>query len=205
MVLALMLMLSLSARARAETAPAQSSSDASLGFDLFADEKQKTPQEKEKLELVTRNLERKVKLRRSMLEWHQGFGFATLGLLAATLVIGQLNYQDKFSPDGEYTGRYNQAHLDLGVTTSALFAVTGTLALFAPNPYPKPIKLDAALLHKVSMAAATACFLAQVILGPISLHEEGTLHQRPLALAHLVVGYGAFAFMATGTIAYVAK
>jgi hypothetical protein len=181
-----------------------SAQQADLQFDFFAEEKHETVQQKLQLELQVAALERKVKRRRSMLKWHQGFGFATLGLLAVTLVIGQLNYQDKFV-DGDYTRRYNGPHMILSGFTSASFATTGVLALFAPNPYPKPIKFDLALLHKASMAAATLCFLAQVILGPISVAKEGTLAQRPLATAHLGIGYASFAFMATGTIAYLVK
>jgi hypothetical protein len=188
-------------RANAQTAPPAGD----LHFDLFADDKSQTPAEKARHEQQTRDIDRLVKRRRTLLTWHQGFGFATLGLLATTLVLGQLNYQDKFARDGDYTGRYNRAHFDLALTTSGAFAVTAALALFAPNPYPKPIKLDAALLHKVSMGLAAACFLTQVILGPISVLKEGTLQQRPLAQAHLAIGYASFAFMATGTIAYLVK
>jgi hypothetical protein len=197
MAVGLVLVLSMSSLASAQ--------ESDMRFDLFGEDKHESAEDKARAEQQTLALERKVRRRRSMLTWHQGLGFATLGLLATTLVIGQLNYQDKFSPDGEYTGRYNNVHLDLSVASSGLFAVTGMLALFAPNPYPKPIKVDAALLHKVSMAAATACFLAQIVLGPISISKEGSLAQRPLAQAHLAVGYASFAFMATGTIAYLAK
>src|SRR5207247_7537028 len=125
LVLACALVLAGPSSVRAETAAASATAAAAgdLGFDLFNDDKQQTPADKARLEQQTRALDRRVHRRRSLLTWHQGFGFATLGLLAATLVIGQLNYQDKFAPDGEYTQRYNSAHLDLGMATSAAFAV----------------------------------------------------------------------------------
>jgi hypothetical protein len=147
-------------------------------------------------------LEDKVKLRRRMLKWHQGMGFVTLGALAGTLVIGQLNYLDKYG-GGDDTGKYWGTHIGLASSTTLLFATTGALALFAPNPYPKPIKADVALLHKISMGLATAGMLTQLILGPVAASREGQLDQRNIALGHLVVGYTTFAFMATGVFAYV--
>jgi hypothetical protein len=44
---------------------------------------------------------------------------------------------------------------------------------------------------------------AQIIMGPIITSRSGKLDQPKLALAHLITGYASFAFMATGTIAYV--
>ena len=92
------------------------------------------------------------------------------------------------------------AHEGLGIGTASLFGVTGILALAAPNPYPKPLKLDAALMHKLSMLMATACFAAQIIMGPIMAVSDGKLFQKDMALAHLVIGYGAFAFMGVGHV-----
>ncbi len=149
-----------------------------------------------------RDFDRKVKRRRSILLWHQGLGFATLVALAATCVIGQLNYQDKYGP-GNDDARYYNAHLGLAVSTSALFATTGILALAAPEPYKKPLRADTALAHKVLMAVATAGMAAQLVLGPIAAFREGKLDQRDYALAHLVTSYATFAAMATGVLVYV--
>jgi hypothetical protein len=146
-------------------------------------------------------VETKARLRRRMLTAHQAFGFATLALLASTVVIGHLNYHDLY--ESEASGRFATPHLVLASTTTLAFTTTGMLALFAPNPYPKKIGLDTALLHKVSMALATAGMLAQVVLGPIASFRQGNLDQRQLAQTHLGIGYATFAFMATGVIAYV--
>lgn len=136
-----------------------------------------------------------------MLTAHQAFGFATLAVLAATVIIGQLNYQDKYV-SGDYTGRYEAAHLGLSISATGLFATTGLLAVFAPNPYPKPIRLDTALIHKVSMILATAAMATQIVLGPVTADRVGKLNQPALAAGHLAMGWASFAFMATGTIAY---
>jgi len=145
---------------------------------------------------------RQVKRRRLILQLHQGFGFATLAVFAATIVIGQLNYIDKFG-GGDFTGVYQNPHLGLAMATTGLFATDALLALCAPNPYPKPIKVDSALLHKVMMGLATAGMVAEIGLGFASASKSGQLEQRNLVLGHLVNGYVTFAAMATGYLAYV--
>jgi hypothetical protein len=84
-------------------------------------------------------LERRVHLRRHMLFWHQILGFITLGALAATDIIGTLNYVDKFG-GGNASGAFQQAHIGLAAGTTITFATTAALALFAPNPYPKALE-----------------------------------------------------------------
>jgi hypothetical protein len=195
------LLLCSAAAARAGEPP-----KADLSFDLLDDDKD--PERKKDAELQ-RSLQsaqvdlidRQVRVRRGLLVAHQAFGFATLGALAATLVIGQLNYVDKYA-SGDFTTRYERSHLGLGVTTTALFATTGILALSAPNPYPKPVRLDTALVHKLSMAMATVGMITQIILGPVTAARVGRLDQPNLALGHLITGYATFAFMATGVVAY---
>jgi len=147
-------------------------------------------------------IERQVHRRRRMLQLHQGFGFATLVLLAATCVIGQLNYIDKYG-GGDFTEKYQYPHLGLAMASTASFATTGLLALFAPTPYKKPLKRDAALLHKVMMGVATFGMAAQLALGFATAAKGGELFQRDLALTHLVTGYVTFAAMTTGYLAFV--
>jgi hypothetical protein len=159
-----------------------------------------SPEEKLRLE----RLERRVHLRRRMLVWHQAFGFITLATLLAANVVGTIAFEDKYGT-GTDTERFKNVHLGLGIGASATFATSAALALFAPNPYPKPVKLDLALLHKVSMAVAAACFVAQLIIGPIMSDADGKLYQRSLAVSHLTIGWAAFGFMSVGTIAYLVK
>lgn len=186
----------------APAAPAASTGN-DLNFDLFGNEQKKSPLDEAREKARLAELERKVHLRRQLLVWHQALGFVTLAALAATDIVGQLNYDDKYTRSGTDTGRFATAHEGLGIGTTIAFGATGILALAAPNPYPKPLRFDAALVHKVAMAVATACFVTQVILGPITAVSDGKLYQRDLATAHLVTGYGAFAFMAAGVLAYV--
>ena len=170
-----------------------------LNFDLFEGDKKPAADPLAASKLAA--LEESVKSRRRMLTLHQAIGFSTLGLLAATLVLGQLAFDDKYG--GNDTGRWLPYHTVASYTTVAAFLVTGLLAIRAPDPYPKPIKADPALLHKLSMLAATAGMVAQIILGPLAGELEGSLDQRHVAIAHLAIGYATFAFMAVGTLAYV--
>src|SRR5207247_2462915 len=155
--------------------PSNNDFDFDLGHGAAPKRPEETAAELARAHLV----ERKVHLRRNLLTAHQAFGFITLGVLAATLVVGTLNYVDKFGA-GSDDGRYYDAHRYLASAASVSFATTGILALAAPNPYPKPIRLDTALLHKVMMAGATACFAANLILGAISASRDGKLDQRDL-------------------------
>ena len=181
--------------------PAAPAGAADLNFDLL-DEGKKPDAGPSPEELKRRQaIERGARIRRPMLTAHQALGFATLAALTATLVIGHLNYYDKYQ-SGDFSGRYSLAHEGLGIGTSILFGTTGLLAVFAPNPYPKPIRLDTALIHKISMILATAGMVTQVILGPVTASRVGRLDQGSLALAHVVTGYATWAFMATGTFVY---
>jgi cytochrome b561 len=187
----------------ASSAPSSPSSN-DMNFDLLGDDKQKkSPIDQAREQERIAKLERKVHLRRQLLKWHVALGFVTLAALAVTDVIGTLSYYDKYTANGTDTGRFATYHEALGIGTASLFGITGILALAAPNPYPKPLKLDAALVHKLSMLMATACFAAQLIMGPLMAVSDGKLFQKDMAIAHLVIGYGAFAFMGAGTLAFV--
>jgi hypothetical protein len=184
-------------------APAKPAGSGDMNFDLFGDTKKKSPLDDAREQERLAKLEKKVHLRRQLLKWHVALGFVTLAALAATDIIGTLSYYDKYAAGGTDTGAYTTWHEGLAIGTSGMFAVTGILALAAPNPYPKPVKLDAALVHKLAMLMATICFATQIVMGPIMAVSDGKLFQRDMALAHVVIGYGAFAFMGAGVLAYV--
>lgn len=188
--------------APAAPAPAAANPDA-FDFDL-GDQPKQSPAEAAADKKRVEELERKVKTRRGMLVAHQAIGFTTLGVMAATLVIGQLNYVARYGGfnNGNDYDRFQVPHWGLATASSVLFTSLGILGVAAPNPYPKPIKWDSALVHKVTMALATAGMVTQLIMGPITTAYEGKLNQRDLALGHLVVGYATWGFMAAGVLAY---
>lgn len=172
-----------------EAVPAPPAND----FELLPPEKAPDPADVAR----GRELSRELSQRRSLLQLHQLGGFATVGAMVATSVVGQLNYNDKYGGGG-YSGRYIVPHRWLGIGTAAIFTATGLLAVFAPSPLSKPLRLDTVAVHRVAMAVATAGMLAQIILGPLTASKEGQPSQRDFALAHQIVGYATLAATTTG-------
>jgi hypothetical protein len=146
-------------------------------------------------------LTQKLELRRKMLQLHQLGGFVTLGLMGTTVVLGQLNYSDKYGGGGD-TERFMVWHRWLGISTAVVFAATGALAVFAPSPLEKPVRLDTATVHKIALAIASAGIVAQIILGPVIASKQGQLSQRDFALAHQIVGYTTLVATAAGAVAF---
>jgi hypothetical protein len=139
--------------------------------------------------------------RRTMLTLHQGIGLATLGLLAATVVVGQLNYMDRFAVGAPGTARFETAHTVLATTTLTGFAATGVLGLLAPVPYDQPRHLDTIAVHKLFMGGATLGMMTELGLGFYTASHEGLEHQRTFAQVHQVIGYSTLGLMAMGASA----
>jgi hypothetical protein len=142
-------------------------------------------------------IQSEVRRRRSLLQLHQVGGYATLATMTATVVLGQLNYIDKYGGGGDF-GTYRTPHRLVSYTAAGVFAATGILAFIAPNPFEKPLRLDTATLHKASMIVATAGMATQIVLGIMTAGKEGTVAQRDFALAHQIVGYTTLAATAAG-------
>ena len=156
-----------------------------LDFDLLGTAKPPPPSEEDA----------RMRKRRAYLQAHQRVGLAILGLETATVLVGQLNYNDKFGTAN--TGRYVLPHKALAYTTFGVFAVGGTLALLAPRPKDKPDRgWDRVRVHKIFMALATIGMVAQAYYGIQTRNREGYLDQQQIARTHLIIGYGTLA--ATG-------
>jgi hypothetical protein len=197
--LALLISIAAGSAAAQETPPAapQSKPEQGNNFDLLAPEK---PPDAAALARQA-DLSGALSRRRDLLRLHQLGGFATIAALAATVVVGQLNYADKYGGGGD-TGRYRTAHQVLAYGTSGIFAATGILALLAPSPFEKPLRLDTATLHKVSMLVATAGMASQIVLGIVTSRSEGKISQRDFALAHQVIGYTTLAATTAGFLVF---
>jgi hypothetical protein len=139
--------------------------------------------------------------RRGMLNFHQGLGFALSGLEIATVVVGQLNYNDKFG--GPNTDKYRLTHAVLAYTTLGVFAVNGAIALLAPNPLETPRSFDRVMVHRIAMAAAALGMVAEGVLGAYTRSREGYLNQERIATVHLAIGYATLAAMGVGVGALV--
>lgn len=142
---------------------------------------------------------RAAKRRRTMLSWHQGVGLALVATELGTTVAGQLNYGDKFGGAAPAnTNRYRATHAVLAISTLGLFATNGAIALLAPAPPGRKLQLDRVMVHRISMALATAGMIAQGIYGFRTSGREGYLDQASLGKTHLVLGYATLAAFAVG-------
>jgi len=142
-------------------------------------------------------LERDLTTRRKMLQLHQLGGMLTLASLGATVIFGELNYIDKYGGGGD-TGRWYEWHRWSAFTAAAIFAGTGALAIFAPSPLEKPMRLDTAMLHRIAMGVATAGMVTQIVLGIVTASKGASVSQRDFALAHQIVGFTTFGATAVG-------
>jgi len=141
--------------------------------------------------------ERALRVRRTMLNLHQGFGFGLLGLQLGATVLGQLNYSDRFY--GPSTGKYQTAHAVFAYSTLAAFGATALVGLLAPNPLKQNREgFDRVTFHKIAMFTAKAGMLTQGILGVVAHDREGHLNQKGIATAHLVIGYATLAAITAG-------
>jgi hypothetical protein len=145
-------------------------------------------------------LEEKLATRRTMLGVHQVAGFVNLAGVTAAVVLGQLNYNDKYGGGGD-TEKYIKPHAIAAYGSAAIFTATGLLALLAPSPIDQPTRLSTATVHKTCMAVATAGMVAQVVLGIVAAGKQGNISQRDYALAHQVIGYTTAVATAGGFIA----
>jgi hypothetical protein len=134
----------------------------------------------------------RMRRRHKLLGWHQRVGLAMGTLELATIITGQLNYNDKFGTAN--TGKYVLTHKVLAYSTFVLFATGGTLGLLAPRPANKPDRgWDRVRVHKIFMALATAGMVAQAVVGIETRNREGYLDQKQLAQTHLAIGYATLA------------
>jgi len=177
----------------AQSAPAQGND---LNFDLLGEPTK--PQHTAEDERI----EHQAALRRTMLTVHQTAGLVTLAALAATVIVGQLNYSDKFSDVPNNSARFEKAHEILAFTAVAGFAGTGLLGLLAPVPYDKPLKADTTLAHKLLMGAATLGMVSELGLGIYTATHEGLANQKSVAQAHQIIGFSTLVFMGAGASAF---
>lgn len=183
-----------SSESRPADAPVQQTEEPDMDFDLL-----EPSEAAEAPRLVDPALEKAIAQRRTMLSLHQAVGLATLTGLAATVVVGQLHFNDRYRGGGD-TGRYDVLHTGLVIGTTTLFVGTGLLGLLAPTPFKKELRLDTITLHKIFVSLATVGMLTQVALGIATGNLEGKLSQVDLATAHQVVGYATLGALSAGAL-----
>ncbi len=185
----------------AAPAPAASDKPAGLDFQFFGPEgAASTTHSAEEIA----NASELSKTRRHRLVVHQVLGLTTWAFMAATCVIGQLNYNDLYG-GGSGRGAYMMPHRLLAYSTAGLFTATGIYALLAPQPYKKPLKLDTGLIHRIAAIGATAGMVAEVVLGFITARTADAGNSNgiaQMAKAHQVVGWTTFGFMTVAGTAW---
>ena len=143
--------------------------------------------------------------RRWMLTTHQTLGIATWLLMAATVTVGQLNYNQLYGGGGG-SNKWQTPHEILVLSSSVAFAATGAFALFAPSPYKKPLRFDTGLVHRIAVSGATLGMLTEVFLGWWTTHQANAGNRNNLntmARTHQVVGWTTFGFLTAAAAVWV--
>lgn len=129
--------------------------------------------------------------RRWMLKTHQMLGITTWTLLASTVIIGQLNYNELYGGGGG-SQKWQTPHEVLVISTTAAFATAAAFAILAPNPYKKPLHLDSGLIHRIAVVGASLGMLSEMVLGWITTHQANAgnpTELRTMARTHQIIGY----------------
>jgi cytochrome b561 len=140
--------------------------------------------------------------RRWMLKTHQTLGIATWALMAATVTVGQLNYNQLYRGGG--SNKWQGTHQILVLSTSVAFAATAAFAIFAPTPYKKPLHFDSGLIHRIAVIGATLGMVTEGVLGWWTTHQANAGNPnnlRTMAFTHQIVGYSTFGLLTiAGTV-----
>jgi len=108
-------------------------------------------------------LEEEATVRHAQLQWHQGFGLATLGTMALTAGMGA--YTSNWANPAQYPTT-RSLHMALGGITTGLYLGAATLALTAPKGYDVHEEgWDAVAIHRYLAWFHAAGLVSTVTLG----------------------------------------
>jgi cytochrome b561 len=156
-------------------------------------------------EAAVSGIEQKAQTRRWMLKTHQTLGLATWALMAATVTLGQLNYNQLYGGGGG-SPKWQTPHQILVLSTSLTFAASAAFAIFAPTPYKRPMQLDTGLLHRIAVIGATLGMVTEGVLGIWTSRQANAGNPnnlRTIARAHQIVGYSTFGLLSIAGAAWV--
>jgi len=189
----------------AESKPAEAKQP--LDFDFFGDKAAKAEAGEAAGESpgLAAEREQQSQTRRWMLKTHQTLGITTWALMAATVTIGQLNYNQLYGGGGgSNANKWQGTHQILVLSTSVAFAATAAFAIFAPTPYKKPLHFDTGLVHRIAVIGATLGMVTEGLLGWWTTHQANAGNPnnlRSMARMHQIVGYTTFGFLTiAGTV-----
>jgi hypothetical protein len=187
----------------AAPAPAPADKPAGLDFQFFERDDAASPAADSAAKSAT--IAEQSKKRRHRLETHQFLGLTTWAFMAASCIIGQLNYNDLYG-GGSGRGSYQLPHKLLVYSTTGLFTATGIYALLAPQPYKKPLKFDTGLVHRIAALGATAGMLTEVVLGFLTARTADSGNSsgiKSMAKVHDAIGWTTFGFMTVAGAAWI--
>jgi hypothetical protein len=187
----------------AAPAPAQPNKPAGLDFQFFEPDDAAAPGADSAARSA--NIAEQSKTRRHRLTTHQFLGLTTWAFMAASCIIGQLNYNDLYG-GGSGRGSYMMPHRLLVYSTTGLFTATGLYALLAPQPYKKPLKFDTGLVHRMAAIGATAGMVAEVVLGFLTARTADSGNSsgiKSMAKVHDAIGWTTFGFMTVAGTAWI--
>jgi len=144
------------------------------------------------------HLEEESLIRHSQLQWHQGFGLATLGTMAVTAGFGA--FTSNWARPEQYS-TFRNLHMALGGITTGLYMGAATLALTAPKGYDVETSgLDSVTIHR-NLAWFHAAGLATTVtmgiltsIGRLDPKVHGILGGTTLGLMALSAGVIVFDF-----------
>jgi hypothetical protein len=189
----------------AEAVGSSAKGDKNLDFNFFPAEGEAGSTDAATSNQEADEVARKASTRRWMLKTHQTLGLITWALMAATVTVGQLNYNQLYGGGGGST-KWQGTHAALVFGTSLTFAGTGAFAIFAPQPYKKPLKLDTGLVHRIAVAGATLGMLTEVVLGIATKSRANAGNPRELrtlARTHQIIGYSTFGLLTAAATVWV--
>ncbi len=156
-------------------------------FDLFGDTSERADA------LSSPDLSKAIARRHHALKAHQILGLSTLALTAATVLVGQFNYDRLYTSGASGNDSLQLTHRILAYSTVGAFATTAGFALFAPKPVERSDPGFSTIdFHKLAVAGASAGMLTQLALGFVAAQaaQAGNGHlSSNMAGAHQLVGW----------------
>ncbi len=144
--------------------------------------------------------QRELDFRRTMLSTHQVLGFATLALMTASVVFGQILLNDYEALRFEEALRNRQTHRTLSIITFGTYMSTAAMSTFAPPPLIRRDEWNTVSTHKLFAIFHFSGMVAQPILAIMASNSRDLEQIRTLRRAHQIVGYFTLAALAAAML-----
>lgn len=149
--------------------------------------------------LTEEGREKEIKLRRTLLTWHEVAGSATLLAMIATCIVGQMAYNNS----NHINSDLGDLKSSLGWATELMYFSTASLALFTPPPLVRHDKWNSISTHKLlATIHFTGMILTPILASQIG-NEDGGRISRKVETAHMISGYATTATFAAAMMVIV--